>query len=89
MAEFTLFKKYVLLRSVLRKEIQAIKILIVDDSMVARKIVIKHLQNHADYQNAEIIEAVSGEQGLEKFDRSIELVLSDWNMPGISGHDYN
>jgi two-component system, chemotaxis family, chemotaxis protein CheY len=64
------------------------KVLVVDDSMVARKIVSKHLKSTSSYLHAEIIEAPSGEEGLKLFDSSIEVVISDWNMPGISGLEF-
>lgn len=61
------------------------KVLVVDDSRVARRIVIKHLQATPAYEAAEVLEAPSGEEGLALFDTSIDVVISDWNMPGISG----
>lgn len=61
------------------------KVLVVDDSRVARRIVTKHLQATPAYEAAEVLEAPSGEEGLALFDTSIDVVISDWNMPGISG----
>lgn len=61
------------------------KVLVVDDSRVARRIVAKHLQATPAYEAAEVLEAPSGEAGLTLFDASIDIVISDWNMPGISG----
>lgn len=63
------------------------KILIVDDAIVARKMIKRHLVG-SPYENAELIEAVSGEKGLELFDNSFNVVISDWNMPGINGLDF-
>ena len=65
----------------------SIKILVVDDAIVARKM-IKRLLNNSEFSDATLVEAVSGEQGLEKFDDSIDVVMSDWNMPGINGLEF-
>jgi two-component system chemotaxis response regulator CheY len=62
-----------------------LKVLVVDDSRVARRIVTKHLQATPADEAAEVLEAPSGEEGLALFDTSIDVVISDWNMPGISG----
>ncbi|MGE3727228.1 MAG: response regulator [Candidatus Sericytochromatia bacterium] len=63
------------------------KILVVDDAIVARKMIKRHLTGSA-YEDAILIEAISGENGLELFDESINIVMSDWNMPGINGLDF-
>jgi two-component system chemotaxis response regulator CheY len=61
------------------------KVLIVDDSATMRMIVIKALRQ-AGYPQLEIIEAGGAKEALEKIAAGgIELVLSDINMPEISG----
>lgn len=62
-------------------------ILVVDDAIVARKMIKRHLTG-SPFEAANIVEAVSGENGLELFNQEISAVLSDWNMPGISGLDF-
>jgi two-component system chemotaxis response regulator CheY len=59
-------------------------VLVVDDSAMMRKIVIKNLKD-CGYDVA-IIEAGDGKEGLEKFQaQKPDLVLSDWNMPNMDG----
>lgn len=61
------------------------KILVVDDSEVIRNIVI----NALDSIDLELLQAESGESAwdiLQK-DSSIDLVLLDWFMEGMSGYD--
>ncbi|MGI9430964.1 MAG: response regulator [Myxococcota bacterium] len=61
------------------------KILIVDDSAVMRKIVMKAVRQ-AGFGGHKFIEAASGKEGLEQLDKeSPELVLCDWNMPEMTG----
>jgi two-component system chemotaxis response regulator CheY len=59
------------------------KILVVDDSMTARKLVKTALEGSA----WEIIEAKDGNEGLEKLaaNPDVKLILSDINMPWKSG----
>lgn len=57
------------------------KILIIEDSQEIRE-GIRLLLNGESYQ---ILEAASGEQGLELFSDEIDLVILDIMMPGISG----
>tara|TARA_B100001094_G_scaffold293457_1_gene313342 strand:- start:1936 stop:2313 length:378 start_codon:yes stop_codon:yes gene_type:complete len=59
------------------------KILIVDDSITARKVIIDCLQN-TDW---EIIEAQNGNEGLQKLEENpdIDLIFSDINMPWLNG----
>lgn len=60
------------------------KILIVDDSAMMRKIIIKNI--NACGWNVEISEASDGKEGLERFTNGgFDLVLSDWNMPNMDG----
>lgn len=63
------------------------KILVVDDSRVMRQIVIRTLRQ-AGHGGHEIIEAENGRQALERVrDDAPDLVLSDWNMPEMTGID--
>jgi two-component system chemotaxis response regulator CheY len=60
--------------------------LVVDDSGVMRKLVIRTL-NETEFKPSKIIEAGDGAQGLSKFveEPKIDLILSDWNMPNMDG----
>ena len=60
------------------------KFLVVDDSATMRRILVNSLQRIG---YAECIEAEDGLQALEKFDASIGFVITDWNMPKMSGLD--
>ena len=61
------------------------RILIVDDSKAMRMIVIRSLRQ-AGFGDAEILEAPDGVQALEVIrSEAPDLVLSDWNMPDMSG----
>ncbi|MEE9393994.1 MAG: response regulator [Planctomycetota bacterium] len=64
------------------------KILIVDDSTAMRKIIIRTLRQ-AGFSGHEVVEAADGAEGLEKArSESPDLVLSDWNMPNMSGIEF-
>ncbi len=61
------------------------KILIADDSKVMRQIVTRTLRQ-AGYDGHDIVEAVDGKDAYDKVvAESPDLVLSDWNMPNMSG----
>lgn len=59
-----------------------IKILIAEDAKTMRRIEIKAL-NELGYSN--IVEANDGAEAIELLDESIDLIISDWNMPNKSG----
>ena len=60
-------------------------ILLVDDSRTMRMLVQRALRR-AGYRSLTIEEAENGRQALEKISaKSPRLVLSDWNMPEMSG----
>ena len=61
------------------------KILVVDDSSVMRKLVTRSIRQ-AGYGHAEVAEAEDGAQALAAItaDRP-DLVLADWNMPNMTG----
>ncbi|HXE56696.1 MAG TPA: response regulator [Gemmatimonadales bacterium] len=58
------------------------KCLIVDDSATMRRIVANALHG-IGYTN--LVEAVDGQDALAKCDGTIELVITDWNMPVMGG----
>lgn len=62
------------------------KILVVDDSKVMRSIVMRSLRSTTRYADAELIEAGDGNEALVRIEAERpDLVLSDWNMPGMDG----
>jgi len=65
----------------------SLQVIVVDDSKVMRQIV-KRTLRQAGYDDWEVAEA---ENGAEAFDLAMrtkpDLVLSDWNMPQMSGID--
>jgi two-component system, chemotaxis family, chemotaxis protein CheY len=63
------------------------RILVVDDSRMMRQMVIRSIQQ-AGYGNHTYEEAASGAEALKLIRANPpELVLSDWNMPEMSGID--
>ena len=64
----------------------ALKFLVVDDSVTMRRIVLNSLKT-LGYN--EFIEANDGREALEKLagDNTINFVITDWNMPVVSGLD--
>lgn len=61
----------------------SLKVLIVDDSMVMRKIVVKSLR--AAGFDIEPIEAADGKEALKKVNAKVQLIITDWNMPQMDG----
>lgn len=60
-------------------------ILVVDDSKTIRMLVKRNLKQ-AGFEHANILEAEDGVQGLAIAQaESLDLILSDWNMPEMSG----
>lgn len=65
-----------------------IRALIVDDSSVMRKIVERALRQ-AGLELKEVYEAGSGVEGIELLrSRSVDLILSDVNMPSMDGLEF-
>ena len=64
----------------------SLKFLIVDDSVTMRRIVANSLKNigYSDF-----VEAGEGKEAIEKLvaDDKINFIITDWNMPGVSGLD--
>lgn len=64
------------------------KILVTDDSKAMRMIVTRTLRQ-AGYSGHDIVEAENGRQALELVSsESPDLILSDWNMPEMTGIDF-
>ena len=61
------------------------KFLVVDDSATMRRIVINSLQRIG---YTDTVEAGDGQDALTKFDGSVQFVITDWNMPNMSGTDF-
>jgi two-component system chemotaxis response regulator CheY len=61
------------------------KFLVVDDSATMRRIVINSLQRIGF---SDTIEAGDGQEALAKFDSSVKFVITDWNMPNMSGTEF-
>lgn len=62
------------------------KILVVDDSLTMRKIIINTL-GKLGYND--VIEATDGKDALSKiYSEKIEFIITDWNMPEMNGHDF-
>ena len=65
-----------------------LKALVVDDSGVMRKMVMKALAE-SKLVNFEFLEAVDGQDALTKFDpKEIDIGFIDWNMPNMSGIEF-
>ena len=63
------------------------KIVVVDDSRVMRQIVIRTMRQ-AGYGHHDIVEAENGKEGFDLVQaEQPDLVLSDWNMPEMTGID--
>ncbi len=65
------------------------KILVVDDSAVQRKIIIQIIRQ-AGFNN-DVLEAQDGRDAIQKLGlnfKDVGLVLCDWNMPNLSGIEF-
>ena len=64
------------------------KILIADDSRVMRQIIVRTLRQ-AGFDGHHVVEAVDGADALAKVaTEAPDVVLSDWNMPNMTGIDF-
>ena len=61
------------------------KFLVVDDSVTMRRIIVNSLQRIG---YSETVEAGDGQEALNAFDASVQFVITDWNMPNMSGIDF-
>ncbi|MGZ3691262.1 MAG: response regulator [Pseudobdellovibrio sp.] len=66
---------------------QSIKVLVVDDMMTMRKLVIRSLKESGFQDIVEAEDGAKAWQVLSSSDNSIGLVVSDWNMPNCTGID--
>lgn len=61
------------------------KILVVDDSPVMRKLVSRSIRQ-AGFGNAEIVEAGDGQEAVDVAHAELpDVILADWNMPVMTG----
>jgi two-component system, chemotaxis family, chemotaxis protein CheY len=58
------------------------RFLVVDDSATMRRIVVNSLQR-VGY--TDVVEAADGKEALDKLDPSVGFIITDWNMPNMSG----
>jgi two-component system sensor histidine kinase/response regulator len=73
-------------RLVPSRSLRGMKVLVVDDNVTSREI----LQEMLESFTFEVTQAASGEEGLRELekasaDRPFELVIMDWQMPGMDG----
>jgi two-component system, chemotaxis family, chemotaxis protein CheY len=59
-----------------------VKLLVVDDSLTMRRIVVNTLQKLGYH---DIVEAADGVEALSQLDDSVKVILTDWIMPEMSG----
>jgi|SRR6056297_674631 len=65
-----------------------IRALIVDDSKIMRSAV-KRALSQLMIADFEYVEAMNGEDALNQFDDSIEIIFLDWNMPKMTGVEFS
>jgi two-component system, chemotaxis family, chemotaxis protein CheY len=71
-----------------RTNLKKLRVLIVDDSSVMRKIVERSLRQ-AGLELAEVLEASNGVEGLAAAQKGgLDLILSDINMPSMDGIEF-
>ena len=58
------------------------RFLVVDDSSTMRRIVVNSLQRVGF---TDTVEAGDGCEALDRFDASVDFVITDWNMPNMTG----
>jgi two-component system chemotaxis response regulator CheY len=61
------------------------KFLVVDDSITMRRIIINALERIG---YTDVVEATDGREALERLDQSIGFIITDWNMPNMSGVEF-
>jgi two-component system, chemotaxis family, chemotaxis protein CheY len=61
------------------------KFLVVDDSVTMRRIIINALQRIG---YTDVLEAADGREALSCFNDSIGFIITDWNMPNMSGVEF-
>lgn len=61
------------------------KFLVVDDSATMRRIIVNSLQRIG---YTDCVEAADGVEALERYSSAIGFIITDWNMPNMSGVDF-
>jgi two-component system chemotaxis response regulator CheY len=61
------------------------RFLVVDDSTTMRRIIMNAMKTIGF---DDLVEAADGNQGLQRCDETINLVITDWNMPVMSGLEF-
>ena len=65
-----------------------LRVLVVDDESLTRSLICNTLRR---MRISQLVEAVDGKQGLSEFETDpnrFDLIVCDWNMPGLSGMDF-
>lgn len=65
-----------------------IKALVVDDSKIMRSAV-KRTLDQLMLADFEYVEALDGQDALEKFTDEIQMIFLDWNMPNMTGVEFS
>ncbi len=62
----------------------SLKILVVDDSITIRRIILNALKTIG---YTDVVEASNGKEALERLGDGVNFVITDWNMPEMNGLD--
>jgi len=62
----------------------SLKILVVDDSITIRRIILNALKTIG---YSDVVEAANGKEALERINDGNNFVITDWNMPEMNGLD--
>lgn len=65
-----------------------IKALVVDDSKIMRSAV-KRTLDQLMLAEFDYVEAMDGEDALEKFNNDVQIIFLDWNMPKMTGVEFS